>query len=110
MIHNLKIEPVYYDAIEAGDKTFEVRWNEDRGFQKGDTVFFQAYRNACYDSSRRDIKAEITYVTNFKQQEGWVVFGFKKSIDEFEFAPHLAHLAKREVEKRGMEAVKGGEG
>lgn len=37
MIHQLKIWPCYYQAVESGDKTFEVR-NNDRAFQKGDTV------------------------------------------------------------------------
>ncbi len=37
MTHTLKTLPVYWDAVERGDKTFEVR-RDDRGFQKGDHV------------------------------------------------------------------------
>lgn len=35
--HILKTWPTYWDAVERGDKTFEVRIN-DRSFQKGDVV------------------------------------------------------------------------
>lgn len=35
--HDLKTLPVYFDAVERGEKTFEIR-RDDRGFQKGDTV------------------------------------------------------------------------
>jgi len=42
MIHELKIYPQYYRAVECGDKTFEVRLN-DRGYQKGDTVILREF-------------------------------------------------------------------
>jgi hypothetical protein len=35
--HELKCWPSFFDAIQRGDKTFEVRY-DDRGFQAGDTV------------------------------------------------------------------------
>ena len=35
--HRLKCWPHYFDAIERGEKTFEVRY-DDRGFQRGDTL------------------------------------------------------------------------
>lgn len=38
MKHELKTLPVYFEAVLNGDKTFEIRDNSDRGFQKGDTV------------------------------------------------------------------------
>lgn len=37
MTHELKIEKQWADAKLAGQKPFEIRYN-DRGFQKGDTV------------------------------------------------------------------------
>jgi hypothetical protein len=43
VIHDLKTAPVYFDAVERGEKTFEIR-RDDRGFQKGDTV-----RLFCFD-------------------------------------------------------------
>ena len=38
--HKLKCWPVYFDAIERGEKNFEVR-RDDRGFQKGDIIELQ---------------------------------------------------------------------
>jgi hypothetical protein len=37
VVHTLKTLPVYFDAVERGEKTFEIR-RDDRGFQKGDVV------------------------------------------------------------------------
>ena len=79
-IHELKIAAPYYDAVLSGDKNFEIRFN-DRGFQKGDTVKLVA---TLQNSTRRDLDRseplffKITYVTNFAQKEGWVVFGMKR--------------------------------
>ena len=41
MVHNLKILDDFADAVYMKDKTFEIRKN-DRGFQKGDYIRFQA--------------------------------------------------------------------
>ena len=40
-VHDLKILNDFADSVVAGDKTFEIREN-DRGFQKGDFIKFQA--------------------------------------------------------------------
>lgn len=40
--HVVKCWPAYYDAIERGEKTFDVR-RDDRGYQKGDTLRLQKY-------------------------------------------------------------------
>lgn len=40
--HELKCLAPYYDAIECGDKTFDVR-RDDRGYQRGDTVVLRKY-------------------------------------------------------------------
>ena len=42
MLHRLKIERCFADAILSGEKTFEIRKN-DRGFQNGDTIQFLVY-------------------------------------------------------------------
>ncbi|MCG8430997.1 MAG: DUF3850 domain-containing protein [Candidatus Omnitrophica bacterium] len=77
MHHELKIEPAYHDAITKGGKRFEIRY-DDRGYQKGDSIVLRAYNRqySCYDSDREDIEAVINYVSNFRQREGYVVFGF----------------------------------
>jgi hypothetical protein len=43
MLHVLKTWPDYFDRIEDGTKTFEIRRN-DRGFQTGDTLRLREYR------------------------------------------------------------------
>lgn len=42
MIHELKVWPVFFDAILTGRKTFEVRRN-DRGFQTLDLLLLREY-------------------------------------------------------------------
>lgn len=73
MHHTLKIEKVYLLAKLAGDKLFEIRDN-DRGYQKGDTVGYYEY-----PINERPIlhKYEITYVTGWMQKPNMVVFGEK---------------------------------
>lgn len=77
MIHSLKVWPAYYEAIIDGRKAFEIRNNSDRGFQAGDIVTLRETLDKGIGFSGRELKVEITYVTNFAQKEGWVVFGFK---------------------------------
>lgn len=90
--HDLKTLPCYFQAAWDGDKPFEIRDNTDRGFQKGDTVTLKEYaektmqiKNEGHGMMRpeliggftgREIKATITYVTNYEQKPGWVVFGY----------------------------------
>ena len=74
-LHTLKIEECFYDAKIAGDKLFEIRYNGDRGFQKGDGV--------RYTSTNGLVPFEglfiITYVSSFEQKDGFVVFGEKRT-------------------------------
>lgn len=44
MIHKIKIEKPYADAVLSGDKTFEIRY-DDRGYQKGDVIEFNVIDN-----------------------------------------------------------------
>lgn len=78
MIHELKIAPCYFSAVESGEKTFEIRDNRDRGFQKGDLVVLKEYdRKVPIESFRftgKQIIKVITYVINYEQQPGFVVF------------------------------------
>lgn len=76
MHHDLKILKCYFEPGLAGEKPFEIRRNNDRGFQKGDTVRFIEIDNLGV-STRREFRAEITYVTAFEQKEDYVVFGYR---------------------------------
>lgn len=79
-MHELKISECYADAKVSGDKTFEIRNDIDRGFQKGDKVKYKAVDSLGLSIFHpiNDKTYEITYVTAYKQQEGFVVFADKE--------------------------------
>lgn len=73
VVHVLKIEPQFLNALLDGSKTFEVRVN-DRGYQAGDVLRF--YGGEPY--ARRDFL--VTYVlsgTRWGICDGWVVMGLR---------------------------------
>ncbi len=78
MQHELKIDPLYYDALMSGNKTFEIRYN-DRQYQKGDALLLRPFwkKEHCYDSTRKEIITTITYVSTYNQKDGWCVLGIK---------------------------------
>lgn len=79
--HHLKIEEAYFEDSIIGRKRFEVRYN-DRGYQKGDTITLHEIRDVYKNYTNRKIHGVITYVTNYAQKDGWVVFGWEEQIDE----------------------------
>ena len=86
MKHVLKIKQFYIDSILEGIKNFEIRLN-DRGFQKGDLIRFQAVTNDFIPTSisgspiNRRVY-EITYVhSGLGLKENYVVFGIKERTD-----------------------------
>lgn len=91
MRHELKILPAYFEAVQLGDKTFEIRDNADRGFQKGDTVLQREIRPGALADvyTGRTLERRITYVTNYGQKDGYVVFGISTC------GPHTADLLQR---------------
>lgn len=85
MIHNIKILRSFADAVLSGDKNFEVREN-DRGYQKGDTVNFTVVDRNGICMSLHKLNAEffeITYVlSGWGIKDGYVVFGIKRIEEE----------------------------
>jgi Domain of unknown function (DUF3850) len=87
MIHKLKIEPIYFDAIRRGDKTFEVRYN-DRNFKNNDELLLEEYIPENYyqddkpaELTGRIIHRQICYVLSggkFGIEKGFVVLGLQK--------------------------------
>jgi hypothetical protein len=85
--HILKTLPDYWDAIERGEKPFEVR-RDDRGFQKGDVLVLRRLTKNVgekwvpeYRDGYRDLHRKITYVLTggqFGIEPGFVVMGLKK--------------------------------
>jgi hypothetical protein len=74
--HKLKIDTEYFEAVLNEKKNFEIRFN-DRNFQIEDIVILQEItENREYTG--REITATISYITDFEQKEGFVVFSFKR--------------------------------
>ena len=76
----MKIQEDYADRIVAGDKLFEVRYN-DRGYQKGDLLTFDVkYRDGLSNTSHplNSQTYEITYVhSGLGLDSNYVVLGIK---------------------------------
>lgn len=83
--HDVKCETHYFDAVERGDKTFEVR-RDDRGFQRGDVLRLWRTRGEAYDppgSKARSIELRITYILTGGQygvEPGYVVLGLSQRV------------------------------
>ena len=60
MVHQLKIEREFFDAVTKGDKNFEVRIN-DRDFQVGDILGLNEVDADAIETGRCTL-AEITYI------------------------------------------------
>lgn len=63
MIHEIKIQKEFAQAVFFGEKTFEVR-NNDRGYQKGDLIEFKVMDGQLRDLTHplNNMTFEITYV------------------------------------------------
>lgn len=77
MTHELKTVQPYFDAVADGSKTFEIRKN-DRGFKVGDRLRLREYNPAGDSYSGTSVYADITYITDYAQQPGYVVMGIRK--------------------------------
>lgn len=73
-IHELKIDANFAKAKRDGNKNFEIR-NNDRDFQLGDLVKYTVPDNGVLDLWFEDKYFRITYITEFEQRQGYVVFG-----------------------------------
>lgn len=92
--HIVKCWPVYFDAIDRGDKPFDVR-RDDRGYQKGDILVLKKFEprgkfGANYvrtdgtwsprndGSDAHTIKRQISFILTggqFGIEPGYVVLG-----------------------------------
>ncbi|MDG3374527.1 ASCH/PUA domain-containing protein [Enterococcus thailandicus] len=74
MIHELKILPEFFEAVTSGRKQFEIRKN-DRDFKIGDVLHLREWADGNYTGD--SYKAEITYITDYAQKDGYVVLGIR---------------------------------
>lgn len=73
-IHQLKIMPEYFRAVQRKQKRFEIRKN-DRDYKIGDSLLLQEYSGDRYTGN--EIGAVITYMTDYAQRKGYVVMGIE---------------------------------
>lgn len=73
-VHQLKIAPEFYEAVITGKKKFEIRKN-DRDFKVGDAFVLREYKNHSYTG--KYVLGTISYITDYEQKEGFVVFSFQ---------------------------------
>lgn len=84
--HYLKTWPNYWDAVDRGDKPFEVR-RDDRGFQRGDILVLEKwdprtghylYAPLAEGGQKQILRRRITYVMSGGQlgvESGYVILG-----------------------------------
>jgi hypothetical protein len=70
--HELKVWPEYFEPLAKRIKTFEIRKN-DRDFRIGDVLILKEFDPETNNYTGRTVERKVTYITNFAQQEGYVV-------------------------------------
>lgn len=80
MIHDLKIWPVYFEAVRSGKKRFEVR-KTDRDFKEGDVIVLREYDADRSAYTGRLVAGRIEFVTLLAGLdpvlEGYCAFSFR---------------------------------
>jgi hypothetical protein len=83
MIHELKTWPEYFQLMESGKKTFELRKN-DRDFLPGHELLLKEYDNKSKQYTGRSLHFSITYVLqgleaeSFGLKKGYCIMGLKR--------------------------------
>lgn len=74
--HYIKILPEYFKAVESGEKTFEVRFN-DRNYRVHDILHLQEWADGEYTG--KEMAVEVTYLLDSPQycKEGYVIMAIK---------------------------------
>lgn len=89
MNHKLKTWPLFFNELQSGMKTFELR-KDDRHFQKGDTIVCEEYDpdgaigefGPGARFTGRSIKFMITYVLGNMEglTPGYVILGIQRTV------------------------------
>ena len=75
--HDLKILAEYARPKLDGNKPFEIRQN-DRNYEVGDIIHYKVIDDEKLNEFFLMKFFKITYITDYKQQCGFVVFGEKE--------------------------------
>lgn len=74
MVHEVKIEPEYFEKVISGLKTFEVRLN-DRNYKKGDLLVLREWKNKVYTGRSVQVNILDVYSGVFCL-EGYCIISF----------------------------------
>lgn len=76
--HQIKILLEYFQAIESGEKTFEVRFN-DRNYHVHDILHLREWQDDKYTG--KEMAVEVTYLLDNPDycKEGFVIMAIKKT-------------------------------
>lgn len=73
--HEFKTWPAFFQAVFDNIKTFEIRKN-DRGVKVGDVLKLREFEEGKGYTGRQVFR-KVTYITDFGQPDGQVVFGLR---------------------------------
>ena len=75
-IHELKIDPEYFNDVITGEKRFEVRKN-DRNYKKGDLLNLQEYDRKSKIYTGRKTLIPVRYILDNQEylRDGYVILG-----------------------------------
>ena len=76
-IHELKILPEYFEAIDEGGKCFELR-KDDRGYKVHDTLFLREWDGKHYTGRKctRNIAYILRNCPEYGLMDGYCILGF----------------------------------
>lgn len=80
MTHALKTWPEFFEQVESGIKSFELRKN-DRKFKMGDGILLQEYDPLIKEFTGKEWVGEISYIFDneaFGLKKGYVLLGISK--------------------------------
>jgi hypothetical protein len=80
--HDLKVWPEFWDNLESGRKTFEIRI-DDRGFGLGDTLLLREWRPVEKAYTGREVRRTVTHLLrNWRGiQSGYVIMSLIADYD-----------------------------
>jgi hypothetical protein len=78
MKHELKMLTKFFKIAWAGDKPFEIRYN-DRNFEERDEIVLFEYELTADDYTGREIHGTIDYITDYEQKDNYVVFSYHET-------------------------------
>lgn len=84
MLHALKTDPLYFDAILHGYKTFDVR-KADRPFAPQDDIVLQEYEKDEEKYTGKEWYGKITYILDNPDycKKGFVILGIKPKESDY---------------------------